>query len=234
MTQQEGKKNLFIINSALNVKKMSVYGNSERFIQTLATVESIRKYGPEGSQIVMSDSSPDTPTPEKEKVEELKRRGVEFFYYGNVPLIKSFSLSGSRSVAESLSFITLMKDRDFTGYHRIYKLSGRYCLNKNFVIDSPDYDGAFVFSNALPSWMPDIQQAVSGVSKLYRLRLWHMDGSLINIFQREMNNIYQDCIQFNLDVEHSYYKHLHKYRVVEVEKIGVQGNIAPNGEWISE
>lgn len=229
------KNNLFLVNNALNVNKLSVYDNNERFLQTLTTVESIKKYGPPKSRVVMFDNSIEKPD-QRDKIQELERRGVEFMYYGDVPMVKSFSIAGNRSAAECAAFSTLLRDLkgDIENNHRIYKLSGRYCLNKNFVMDAPEYDGAFVFANALDSWMTDIQKRLSGVSKLYRLRLWHMDGSLINIFRNELNTIFQDCLQYGIDVEHAYYKYLHKYKVVEVDKIGVQGNIAPSGEWVDE
>ena len=78
------------------------------------------------------------------------------------------------------------------------------------------------------------KQTESDVDKLYRLRFWHMDASCLNTFHEKMKSIFNDCAKYNIDVEHSYYKNLHTEKVVEVDKIGVCGNIAPTGEYIDE
>ena len=82
--------------------------------------------------------------------------------------------------------------------------------------------------------MPKGMQEVADANKLYRLRLWHMDYNLLNTFDSELPAIFEDCSETGFDVEHMYWKHLHKYKVTEVEKIGVKGIIAPSGEVIDE
>jgi hypothetical protein len=82
--------------------------------------------------------------------------------------------------------------------------------------------------------MPKDKQELAGVNRLFKLRLWHMDFNLLNTFNEELKNILHDCYVYNIDVEHSYYKHLHKYKTIELDKIGVYGNIAPSGEYIDE
>ena len=128
-----------------------------------------------------------------------------------------------------MMFIDWFKQQNIQS-KRIYKLSGRYRLTDNFVLEDPSYKDSFVFAESLDTWMP--KSAI--VDKLYRLRLWHMDYSLLNDFRKELQNIFHDCQSYNIDVEHSYYKNLKIYNRVEVKKIGVCGNIAPNGEYIDE
>lgn len=225
--------NVFFINNALNVKQLSVYSNEERFKQTLETIDSIDKYAP-GSLKYMFDSSPEEPN--EDYIKQLNDRNVSVIYLGGIEIVKAFSNSGARSLAECISFSAFVGWFMTQGIEvdRVYKLSGRYRLNENFVLNDPSYKDAFVFSDALDSWMPDEKKKSAGVDKLYRLRLWHMDGSLLKTFHDALPEIFKECYDHGIDVEHAYYKKLHLNKVVEVNKIGVCGNIAPSGDYIDE
>lgn len=224
---------IWFINHALRVNQLSVYSNEERFNQTIETLDSINEYCPD-NKVFIFDSSPEVPA--AEYIRKLNDREVFFFYSGNNPDVRDFSLRGHRSVAECITFISFLdwfKKQNYIS-KRIYKLSGRYRVNSNFVRDDETYKDSFVFSNALDSWMPEDRQRFTKVDKLFRLRFWHMDYNLLDIFQKEMYTILNDCMTFGIDVEHSYYKNLHTYKTIELEKIGVCGNIAPSGDYIDE
>jgi hypothetical protein len=224
---------IFFVNHALKVNQLSVYTEEERFKQTIETLNSIDKYCP-SNQVFIFDSSPEMPN--TEYIQELNDRGAIFFYSGNEPEVRDYSLKGHRSVAESISFIYFLswfKKQDFVS-KRIYKLSGRYSLNDNFIKDEERFEDSFVFSDALDSWMPPFRQEFAAVDKLFRLRLWHMDYNLLDTFDEKLRSILNDCLVFGIDVEHSYYKNLHTYKTIELEKIGVCGNIAPSGDYIDE
>lgn len=224
---------IFFINHALNAKQLSVYTQEERFQQTVDTINSIDKHCP-NNQVFIFDSSPEMP--DMSYFQELNDRGAIIFYTGNIPIIKQYSNQGQRSIAECYSFMTFLswfKDQDYRS-KRIYKLSGRYRLTDDFVLDDDGYENAFVFSEALNSWMPPQSQKLAEIDKLLRVRLWHMDYNLLDTFINELPIILNDCVKYNIDVEHSYYKHLKKYKLVELKKIGVCGNIAPSGEYIDE
>jgi hypothetical protein len=150
--------------------------------------------------------------------------------------VNQLSSIGQRSLAETLSFIIAadyFKNKQIE-CKRIYKLSGRYTLNDNFVLNREDFKNAFVFNAPVESWMPKQKQEQSEVDKLFKLRFWHMDSSLFNVFQSKLPIIFNDCFQHNIDVEHSYYKNLSMYKTVAVDPIGVEGVIAPTGEYINE
>lgn len=226
---------IFFVNHALKVKQkeLSVFNDEERFKQTLETLDSIDKYCP-NNKVFIFDSSPERPN--VEYFQELSNRGAVIFYTGDEPDVKKFSLLGLRSIAESISFIYFLswfKQQDFKS-KRIYKLSGRYRLSDDFILDADEFKDSFVFSTALDSWMSKQQQEVVGIDKLFRVRLWHMDYNLLNTFTETLPKILQDCAQYNIDVEHSYYKNLHTYKIVELNKIGVCGNTAPDGAYIDE
>lgn len=226
---------VFFINHALNVNQLSVYSNEDRFQQTIETVESINKYCPD-NRIFMFDSSPSIP--ENDKFQTLNKMGVDIFYAGQNPYVKNFSEAGLRSHAECISFILFLHwyktERNWVQGKRICKLSGRYKLNENFNLTDDRFKDSFVFADSIESWMDKSSCERAGVDRLYKLRMWHMDYSLLELFTDQMIRIFDDCSKFSIDVEHSYYKNLHRYKTVEVEKIGVEGNIAPTGEYINE
>lgn len=225
---------IFFINSALNVNQLSVFNNEERFKQTIETLNSIDKYCPNNAKIIF-DSSP-RPVNEEYMTKIASIDNTWFIDMGSHDGVKTLSLNGLRSQAETYSFMGFLewfKEQNIEA-KRIYKLSGRYTITDDFVLNDPSYKDAFVFANALDSWMPKREQQLSKAYKLFRLRLWHMDYSLLDTFIEELPNIFDDCSTYNIDVEHSYWKHLHKYKVVEVDKIGVTGTIAPSGEYINE
>lgn len=224
---------LFIINNALSVNVLSMYNDEERFQHTLETVDSIDKYCPSNAKF-MFDASPNQP--KDDYFRELFERGVVTFYCGQHPDIKALSNAGLKSVSEGIAFMLFMSwfRENKPEAKRIYKLSGRYRLNENLILNDDRYKDAFVFANALDSWLPKDKQESAGVDKLYRLRLWHMDDSLFDTFTKALPAIFEDCKEHGIDVEHSYYKNLHTQKVVEVDTIGVSGNIAHSGEYINE
>jgi hypothetical protein len=78
------------------------------------------------------------------------------------------------------------------------------------------------------------KQERAGVDTIFELRLWHMDASLFDTFQSKLPIIFNDCLEHDIDVEHSYYKHLNKFKWAQVQPIGLEGVIAPTGAIINE
>lgn len=225
---------IFIINSALAVNQLTIYDNKTRFEQTLETLKSIDKHCPNNHKIIFDNSPIDVREEYLEVLNKYPR--LTYIDMGGIDLVKKFSMEGKRSWAETyalMEFLKLAKSYNMKT-KRIYKLSGRYVLTDNFVLDDPAYKDSFVFADALPSWLPLPHQNFAAVNKLYRLRLWHMDYSLLETFQKELPNIFYDVLAYGIDIEHAYFKNLHKYNHVEVPKIGVSGNLGPNGEFIDE
>lgn len=224
---------VFFISSALNVKQLSVFSNDERFVQTVETINSIQKYC-SNNKIILFDASYEMPR--KEYVETIANMGVDFLYAGNNAQVKYFSDVGLRSLAETISFIIAIDyfSKNKVDCKRIYKVSGRYKLNDNFILNREDFKDAFVFLPTVESWMHKKKQQNAGVDRIFELRLWHMDSSLFELFKSKLPTIYNNCVQYDIDVEHSYYKNLNMHKWVEVKPIGLEGVIAPTGAIINE
>lgn len=226
---------IYLINHALRVQQLSIYTEEERFTQTMETIQSIEKHAP--GLVFMFDNSPEMPN--EHYINAFQDLGVNWIYSGDLEETKKFSKLGMRSIAETFALIEVTKFlNDLIGCApddaRIIKLSGRYRLNDNFKPDQPEFKDAFVFPHPMDSWMTPDRQLLTGALKLYNLRLWHMDKSLWNTFCSELPNILNDCLTHGIDIEHSYWKNLHKYKVVTVDKVGVNGNIAPSGDFVDE
>ena len=223
----------FFISSALNVKQLSVFTNEERYQQTVNTVKSIDKYC-SNSVKYMFDSS--YKMPDARYIQGIQNLGVNFLWTGWNDQVQRLSDQGQRSLAETVGFI-MMLEKFYTERvesKRIYKVSGRYCLNDNFIVDREDFKDSFVFLPTVDSWMPKPHQEHAGVDRIFELRLWHMDYNLLDIFRKELYNILDNMVKYNIDVEHSYYKNLNKYKWTTVNPIGLEGVIAPTGAIINE
>lgn len=226
---------IYLLNHALRVNQLSVFDEDQRYQQTKETLDSIDKYA--SGLVFMFDSSPTMPN--EKYVDEMRDRGVNWFYCGDIPDVNKFSLMGLRSVAETISMMAVLQYmRGFLTRinrpARIVKLSGRYSLNENFDIKNPNFVDKFVFPHAIDSWMDHRKQHHAGVSKLYKLRLWHMDLTCLDTFMQALPSVLDDCLNLGIDIEHAYYKHLPIEMVTTVDKVGVQGYIAPSGEFVNE
>jgi hypothetical protein len=142
-------------------------------------------------------------------------------------------------IYKALNHITNDTDMmdEITSADRIFKLSGRYVVTDKF-----DYSqwsnaatkGKYVFKQAQASWIP---QQDTGVDHLLQTRLWSFTPDLlmdtIKLFGDIINNMFALFNQQKyIDVEHSMAKFLSKDKLVELETVGLKGNIAPNGMMI--
>ncbi len=232
---------IFFVNHAINApKRATIFNEQERYQQTLETIDSINKYCP-NNKIFLFDSSPYFPN--KKYIQGIIDKDVLFLYNGDDIRVNQHSLKYQKSIAECVSFKIFIKwfkkHKKLYKAKRIYKLSGRYKLNDNFVLNDSSYKDAFVFlkpvdanldynKKEIPNWK------FYNFNTYYNLRLWHMDYSLLDVFENEINNILRDCAEYKIDVEYAYYKNLHTYKTIELDKIGVCGNIAHNGRYIEE
>jgi hypothetical protein len=225
---------IFLISSALQtIAQISRYSKEERFDQTIATIHSIRKYGPPNSKLYLIDGSSEIP--DDDKLKAIESLGVHIFKAYENPQTLFYAQQGYKTFIENLclhQFLEWFTQHSVTA-KRIYKISGRYVLNENF---KPGFEhkNAFVFLKSMNSWMPLPHQQEANATKFYETRLYHMDYSLLNTYKDEIVNMINDSVNFNINVEHAIYKSLSKYTVIEVDKIGVSGFVSPSGEYKDE
>jgi hypothetical protein len=137
---------------------------------------------------------------------------------------------------KALSYIKSDEDimADVNSAARIFKLSGRYIVTDKFDIknfDNADTKDKYVFKRRQASWIPSTD---TGVDFLLQTRLYSFAPSMLeettSLFQKVIENMFATYNQQKyIDVEHSMAKFIPADKLVEVETVGLQGNIAPNG-----
>jgi hypothetical protein len=222
---------IFFISSCLNAKIKNVYTLEQRFAHTIETIESINKHCPKNIKI-LHDSSVEKP--DQGYFDSLAANGIVVIYTGENRDIKELTSHGMTSAAELLSTMIAM-----TWYHdnikgkytslRAYKISGRYRLNDEFILQDDRFKDAFVHNMTVDSYMPQERRIQTGAFKAYGTRLVHWDYNLMDTYCEALPKMFNDCVTLGIDAEHAYWKHLHTYKNVDLPKIGVEGWIAPLG-----
>jgi len=222
------KNNLFLITSCIKTS-IGHYNAQERFDQTVETIESIRKYCPD-SKIFIADNS----------TSQLDDTIYGFFkqkcdFVANVSgdrNCKQFNDAGLKSAGDAyllmkmieilLSHTNAMKL--VSTCNRIFKISGRYKLTSNFDIDNFNHFGKFVVRKH-NTWRDD-----KSIAGLYITRLLSFCPSLLKYSHPLLDTVVRTVLNPTIDFEHALYHHLDKNLVHEVPSLGLEGNIAPNGQ----
>ena len=242
-------KNIVLLTSAVYTN-YGIYDPTQRIQQTLDTAKSAKKYIP-GAVIVLIDNSKvdvqnDT-SPEFEELIDLvdyyidnsDDEDIKYFHTH----VQNYDIGKNAMEAlglmKALTFISNDKDmmKEVNDADRIFKLSGRYQVTDKFDITNFDNDNTkdkYVFKRAQPSW---INPADTGVNTLLQTRLWSFTPSLLADTIDMYNKIIETMVGlFNqnkyIDNEHAMAKFIPKDKLVELEIVGLQGNIAPNGMMI--
>lgn len=144
-------KNVVFITSKIHVSKnkfsyidnRSIYTSEERLIQTIETIESIRKYIPD-SYIILFDNSLFNPL-EKSIFNKLTDSFInivdneELNYYTDICEIKAFA-----DISQQNAFLNLFlsdKNADsLSCIQHFFKISGRYLVNSDFDFNKYDND----------------------------------------------------------------------------------------------
>jgi len=220
---------IFYVTSAVCVNgRLSIYTDEERFHQTAETIRSIKRHCP-NSMIYLIDVSDDPNC--IIYLRELARLDAQVIYLGDKEPIRSYSQHGMKSQGELtalMAFLDWFDQQDITA-KRIYKVSGRYHLNEHFKLGL-EYENQFVFLKSENSWMPPGMQDVTGMRKFFETRLYHMDFNLLPVYKAAVPKMLEVCNTYNVNIEHAIYHVLYGQNVVELDRVGLTGNIAPSGE----
>lgn len=239
-------KHTVLVTSAVYTN-YGIYDTKQRIQQTLDTVKSARKYIPDCTVILIDNSTTAIAQDDSVELNELIEsvdyyidnsddRDIQHFHnnIANYDIGKnSMECIGMYKALAYMSTNTEIMNI-ISSSARIFKLSGRYQVTDKFDIakfDNKTTADKYVFKRAQPSWIPS---ADTGVEKLLQTRLWSFTPSLlndtINLFKNIIDNMFSTFNQGKyIDVEHSMAKFISADRLVEVDTVGLIGNIAPNG-----
>ena len=242
-------KQTVLITSAV-YSNYGIYSPQERILQTLDTVKSAKKYIPEATIILIDNSKVDVQNDDSAELNELIDLVDYYIDNSDDADIQHFHTNVTNydigknameviGMLKALTYISTDADimKDINSSSRIFKLSGRYILTDKFDITKFDNDNTkdkYVFKKAQPAWC---DPTVTGVNSLLQTRLYSFTPGLLNdtitLFQTIIGNMFNTFNQQHyIDVEHSMSKFVPKDKLVELETVGLQGKIAPNGMMI--
>jgi len=242
-------KNIVLLTSAVYTN-YGIYNPVERIQQTLDTARSAKKYIPGAVVILVDNSKTDVQNDTSAKFEELidlvdyyidnsDDEDIKYFHNNVSNYDIGKNAMEALGIMKALNYINtnedmqaVVKDAD-----RIFKLSGRYQVTDKFDISKFSNETTtdkYVFKRAQPSW---INPQDTGVNTLLQTRLWSFTPGLLVDTIAMYNKIIDTMFAlFNqnkyIDNEHAMSKFIPRDRLVELDIVGLQGNIAPNGMMI--
>jgi len=239
-------KNTVLVTSAVYTN-YGIYDTKQRIQQTLDTVKSARKYIPDCTIILIDNSTTAIAQDDSTELNELidivdyyidnsDDKDIQHFHNNitNYDIGKnSMECIGMYKALAYMSSNAEIMDI-ITSSSRIFKLSGRYQVTDKFDITKFDNETTvdkYVFKKAQASW---IAEADTGVTTLLQTRLWSFTPSLfvdtVQLFQNILKNMFSTINNGKyIDVEHSMAKFIPADKLVELDTVGLIGNIAPNG-----
>jgi hypothetical protein len=242
-------KNIVLLTSAVYTN-YGIYKPAERIQQTLDTAKSAKKYIPGAVIILVDNSKVDVQNDTSAEFEELidlvdyyidnsDDDDIKYFHNNVANYDIGKNVMEAMGMMKALTYINSDADmmKEIADADRIFKLSGRYQVTDKFDItkfDNTNTKDKYVFKKAQPSW---ISQQDTGVTTLLQTRLWSFTPSLFLATIDLYKNILETMIRLvnenkYIDNEHAMSKFIPKDRLVELEIVGLQGNIAPNGMMI--
>lgn len=230
----------FLVTSAVNTK-FGVYNSEQRLQQTLDTIKSIKQAVSDAVVILIEMSALPLTHDQRQAIEAIVDKVID---YTNDPGVHElYHSTDNWDVVKNVNEVTcfaralaeLENDQLLFDVQRLFKISGRYTLTAHFDIkfyNEPANQNKIVVSRAKGS---QFHTNVTGnIQHQYMSRLWSWpinltkeiiqvyNDSLLYMFERLQNQGYAD-------IEHTLYRFLDKSKVYELDRIGVTGNIGPNG-----
>lgn len=235
-------KHCFIVTSAIN-SRFGVFEPSERLEQTMFTVDSIRKFVPDAKIVIMEVTG--VPI-SQEQTDILSSLCDVFLDFTDEPEVQNLYNStdnwdvvknGTEIMCFGRALKLLREDGEFEGIDRIHKMSGRYLINDKFDLSLYETHATrIIIGRKHASQFP---VTLTKQSWQYMARLWSWPNNLTE----RIIKVYDDSLSefFGLitnngytDIEHVLAKFLPQEHVTEIEQIGVEGTIAPNGAAVKE
>lgn len=234
-------KHAFIVTSAIN-SKFGVFTPTQRLQQTMETITSIKTKIPDALIIVMECCG----DPIKPAQEDILRANCDVFVdYSHDEEVQALYdndnwdvvKNGTEIMCFGRALAVLAHEGVFKNIDRIHKMSGRYILNDMF--DPETYDQLEIADKIIigPKYKSQFPPEVTQVPFQYMARLWSWPTSRVD----EVVKVYSDSFIFfaerlaaggYVDIEHVLAKFLNPAVVHEIQNLGVEGQIAPNGQAI--
>lgn len=230
-------KHLFVVTSAVKTK-FKVNSEEARLSQTLMTVRSILARVPDAMIVVIEASGIPLDEYIVKALEDEIHYLINFSSDSNVQYIHDNNESADvvKNLTEMMCFyrgLQMLRDSDLlTGVNRVYKMSGRYLLNKDFNLSLHEQSSdKILLSN---KYQTQFSEEQVGIPYQYMSRLWSWPikyNEKIMVFYESAIKEFTDRIENKkyADIEHLLYLLLPGNLIQEVNPIGVSGKLGNSG-----
>lgn len=234
-----------MITSAMNTK-FGIFSSEQRFAQTENTIKSIRQRVPDAELIFLEMSGLPLTEQQNKGIRALVDHVID--YTSNAQVIALYNSTDNWDVVKNVNEVTcfaqalrtLSQQNKFSQTQRIFKISGRYTLNDSFDLDlynRSDLADKFVVTKAKTSQFGPV--ITGGIVNQFMSRLWSWPSlrtaEVITMYDNMLNLMFERLQRGGyIDIEHGLFNFLNPDHVHQVDKIGIQGNIGPNGVKVSD
>ena len=233
-------KAAFIVTSATNTR-FGVFSSEDRLAQTIDTILSIKERCPLAYIVLVEMAGAPLQNHQKETLQSHVNLLLD---YSSDALVQKIYENPNwdvvKSSTELMCFgeaLTVIKPY-VDSFDRIFKVSGRYLLNDDFnIVDYAGYPDKIVFAKRKQSQFPP--EVTGGVKEQYMSRCWSFPAKKLDNVAKQfaaMRRCMFDIVQKGgyIDIEHLLFLYSNQADVVEVNKIGVQGLLGPNGTLVKD
>jgi hypothetical protein len=210
-------RNIFVVSSTINAN-IGYVNHRERFMETIQTIESIRRHAKD-SLILLVDNS--TLRLDKNLENMIERMADFYLYVGDRKPAIEFNKNGVRSAGEAYLFLVAL---DFIekniqeDLHRVFKISGRYKLTKDFDVteyDEEKYKGMYCF-----------RENDSDEDVCLHTRLWSFCYTLRSDVKDTIQKCFRTIFEKQINIEEALFLHIEKSKLIMKEKIHCEGRPA--------
>jgi hypothetical protein len=223
----------FLITSAI-ASSFGIFSHHERYLQTIDTINSIKKYAP-NSSITLIDSSSNSID---EYVDILRSQIDELVDYTNNRIVKQIPITWkNESINKNLTETYVIGDflSQWTcNADRVFKISGRYNLTENFVLEEQDVRELYVFQT---QWDSNWPEGMCEIPFQYPSFGFSFPTDHLKFMSEIFNKSHELILEHvntgrYCDLEHALYNFIPKEKVKLINKEMVKGFTANSGNSI--
>lgn len=239
-------KTTFIITSAIYTGA-GIFPPDIRVMQTLSTIDSIRRFFPDAITIVVEGGTHVDDAPGFKAIQERTNVFIDMTQDEQIKYLHEIiqgnpnttEMGGTNGVVKTIAELTLTQSvlngmltrpemENARNVDRIFKISGRYQLSPLFNPAEHYHHDHWVFRKKDPTWNPS-----GGIPYFYSSRLFSFCPTLLEATRDKYNAMIEDAHAIAdegkyIDLEHLLYKHIGPDRTVELKNTHLYGAIGPN------
>lgn len=238
------KRHLFLLSSAISTGH-SKFSAQERLDQTIVTIDSIRDRVPDAKIAIFESSA----LPLEQAIKDKLKSSSDFIaYMGDDPVIQTIyhgcgNWDMVKSFCEIIAFIRGMKllksmAKLDSQFDRVHKISGRYVLNEYFKPDVYElFPDKIIVPMKKPTQFTGRGEQFVGIPFYHPCMLWSWPMAkydvILDFYHKCAHELNQRQTQNRFaDIEHMMYMFLPKEDTLEIDAIGVEGNLGITGTLI--